>query len=296
MRPRARRRIVAAALALAVCPQGASAHFERFVTSSRRVALGGAFVTVVDDASAAVIEPAALVQVPAWSIVSTYNRPYGLSDVDEAFAAAALRVDAVGVFGAAWHYTGLRDVMTESVFTFAFARDVIRTSEDASLSVGASVDVARVAARDRFDAGATAVTGGAGLLLRPFPVIGIAYAVRNITEPELDLVAGGGATAVGRSQAWGLSYWWHQRVTLSLERRRDYMGWKSHVGVEVDMGPFLALRSGMGDGAAAGGIGVAWRGVTLDAGFSSHEFLGSSYILTVGYSPRAPVNPYAQTP
>lgn len=284
------------ALAVLLMTAPAEAHFESTVSSSRQQSLGGAIVSVVDGAGAAVVNPAGLVQLHGWSVTSTFSRPYGVTDLDEAFAAAGVNIDRVGTFGVAFHYVGLRDVMSESMVTVAFARDLIRTSEDASLSVGGSVDFARVAVHDRFDVSENGVTGGASVLLRPFPAIGVAYAMRNIVEPEFDLVAGGGKTTLERTQSWGLSYRWHQRVTMVYERR-DHVGeWRDHVGVEIDLGPHLVLRSGVGNGLAAGGIGLGWCGVAVDAGFSSHEYMGSSYVVTVGYSPPAPANPYAQNP
>lgn len=287
--------LVAVVLAV-VSAAPAHAHFENPVASSRQLALGGALVSVASDATAAVINPASLVQLHRWSVVSTYQRPYGVADLDEAFAAAAFRADNIGAVGVAVHYTGLRDVMSETMVTLALARDLIRTSEDASLSIGASVDLARVSVSDRFDASESVASGGAGLLLRPFPAIGVAYTMRNITEPDIDLLDGGGSTPLERTQAWGLSYVWHQRVGFIYERKHDGSHWRDHVGIEVDLGPNLDIRSGVGRGLAAGGVGISWRGMTLDAGFSSHEFLGSSYVVTVGYAPPAPANPYAQTP
>jgi hypothetical protein len=274
----------------------AGAHFEETVASSRQIGMGGAVVSVAADATGAVINPAVLVQVYRWSALSTYRQPYGVGDLDEAFAAAALRLEGLGAAGIAVHPVGLRGVMSESVVTLALARDVIRTSEDASLSVGVSLDYARVSVSDRVDASAGVLTGGAGVLLRPFPGIGVAYAVRNLREGAFDLADGGGKTTLERGQSWGLSYLWHRRVTVSYQRRDDGGRWRDHLGVEVDMGPYLDLRTGLGRGSATGGVGVSWKAITLDAGFSSHEFMGSSYVVTVGYTPPAPANPYAQTP
>lgn len=286
--------ILIALLAAAASP--ARAHFERPVSSSRQLAMGGALVSLVDDASAAVVGPASLVQLHRWSAVATYQQPYGVGDLDEMFAAAAIRVPGIGAAGVAVHHVGLRDVMSESVITLALARDLIRTSEDASLSLGASVDYARVSVSDRLDASDGVVTGGAGVLLRPFPAIGLAYSVRNIYEGEFDLAAGGGTTTLERTQSWGASWVWHQRVAVSWERRNDEGRWRDRLGVEVDLGPYLDVRSGVGAGTAGGGIGISWGNVSVDAGYSSHEFLGATYVITLGYTPPAPVNPYAQNP
>ena len=93
------------------------------------------------------------------------------------------------------------------------------------------------------------VSGAASILLRPFPSIGIAYAMHNVTEPDIDLLAGGGSTPLERTQSWGLSYVWHQRVGMVYERRHDGSHWRDHVGVELDLGPSLDVRTGVGRGA-----------------------------------------------
>ena len=108
-----------------LCGTDAGAFFERPVVSSRQLALGGALVSMTSDASAAVINPAALVELHRWSALSTYQRPYGVADLDEAFAAAAVNVDGLGAAALAVHYTGLRDVMSETMITLALARDLI---------------------------------------------------------------------------------------------------------------------------------------------------------------------------
>ncbi len=251
---------------------------------------------VVDGAAAVMINPAALMQSPRWSVMTTYNQPHGVSGLDEGYAAASVRFDRIGAFGLAMHHVGLRDVTSENLVTVAYARDIMRTSEDASLSVGINVDFARVAVEDRFDVSESNVTGGASILLRPFPVIGLAYTTRNLSEPEFDLVPGAGKTTLRRVQTWGVSYWWHRRVTVVYERRNDTGHGEDHFGVEFDMGPYLDVRAGLARGQAAGGIGIEWNNVGLDAGFSSNEFMGASYVVSVRYAPPRPVNPYAQKP
>lgn len=270
-----------------------SAHFERIFTSSRPAALGGAFVSIADDPSAVVINPAGLTQLTRFALIASVLRPYGVSDLEESFFAVSLPLP-VGTAGVSWHRLAVDDVMSEDLITLSFARDLIRTSQDASLSVGASMDLARVAFSRPYDAGKSAVTAGLSVLLRPFPIIGVGYAVRNVNESHFDLLPGGGRTDLDRQHTWGVAYHWQSRIAFNVQRRtKPGKGWTNSAGLEVTVGRELRLRTGVLGRYATGGVGVFWRGVSVDIGLSTHEFLGSTYVVTIGYSP--PVfNPYAQ--
>lgn len=293
--PRRRPAAPAAAFVLAVLlATPAEAYFERVIPSARTTALGGAFVAIADDPAAVLANPAGLALMRRAGGLATYHRPYGVADLDDAYAAAALPV-RVGVAGASWHYLGLRGAMSENLLSLAFARHLISTTQDASLSVGLSVDFARVAA-DAPGSSDDFVTGGFGVLLRPFPMIGLGYSVRNLREGDLRLIDGGPGTALRRQQAWGASYKWHDRVTLAVERRQEAdKRWRNHAGVEIVTHPNLHLRAGADGRYLTAGFGVLWRGIRLDATMASHDLLGSTYVLSIAYLPKVK-NPYAQSP
>ena len=274
----------------------AGAHFERVTTSSRTEALGRAFIAVADDANSAWFNAAGLANLDRFEILATYRRPYSVGDVDEGYAAIAVP-SPTGVVGASWFYRGLQGVMGENLLTLSFGRDLVRTVEDASLSVGANIDYSRVSVSDRFNQSDGAVTFGLSAHMRPFPMIGVGYAVRNLNESTLHLVPGGVGTELRRRHSWGLSYFWARRLILSFERRQDSNGdWRDHGGMELRLGRLVALRSGLDGRYATMGMGIVWSGVAFDVGVSSHASLGASYIFTIGYGPPRPVNLYEQTP
>lgn len=265
------------------------AHFEHLLLSTRTVSLGGSFVAIADDPSATVDNPAGLAGIPAFAVMTTYQRPYGVDGLDEGVIAAAVPTRAVSA-GASWFHRGLAGAISEDLFTLGVARDLKRTSEDASLSVGASLDLARVSVTG--GNAATALAFGAGVLLRPFAFIGLGYSIRSINQPDIDLVPGGGATPLRRSQAVGLAYYWQQRVVFTAETREDPDGvWRAHGGLEVVAAPHLTLRAGLDGAHAAAGAGLSVRGVTLDVGMSTHETLGASYLVTLRYA-----RPHAEVP
>jgi len=290
------RLISATVVFLCVAATTSHAFFERIVASSRSEALGGSFVAVADDATATWFNAAGLTSLSHYQLMATYVRPYAVGDVGQGYTVAAVPT-SIGVFGASWFYRGLRDVMSENLLSVSYARDLLRTAEDASLSVGATLDYARVSVTDRFNASDDAFTVGLSAHMRPFPMIGVGYAVRNLNESDLHLVDGGLGTTLKRQQSWGLSYFWAQRLILSYERRQDTRGvWRNHGGIELKLGGHVELRSGLDGRYATMGMGVNWSGIMFDVGLSSHESLGATYIFSIGYGPPKPVNPFAQMP
>ncbi|HEX5132192.1 MAG TPA: hypothetical protein VFX92_06885 [Candidatus Krumholzibacteria bacterium] len=288
-------RVAAVALAAAIAAAWTGvchAYFENALLSARTASLGGAFVALADDPSAAVDNPAGMAGIYAPSFLFTYQRPYGVAGLNEGFVAAVIPVRVV-TLGAGWFHRGLDGALSEDRLTVSAARDLKRTSEDASLSVGVAVDVARVSASAGFDDAATAVGAGASVLLRPFAFIGIGYNARSLNQPDIDLVAGGGVTALRREQALGLSYYWQDRLTVTVETHESADGsWRPRGGFELQVSNHLALRGGIDGTRAAAGFGAGWHGVELDAAMRSHETLGASYLLSVRYSRPRPEVPY----
>ncbi len=254
--------------------------------------MGGAFVAVADDPSVVVDNAAGLSGIPTLSFLATYNRPYGVDFLDEGYLAAVIPLPGFAM-GASWFHRGVADALTEDVITLSLARDVKRTSEDASLSVGATVDLLRVAVGDEFDTAETAVTFGASVLLRPFSFIGLGYSIRNIVEPSFDLVDGGGDTPVSRAQAVGLSYYWDQRLLATVESRQDIDGdWNTRGGLELRIESHVLLRGGLDGGHVTTGAGINTHGFTLDLAMSSHDELGATYLFTLRYARPKPAAAY----
>lgn len=270
-------------LVLAVA-RDAQAHFERVVLSARSASLGGAFVAVADDPSAVVDNAAGIAGITAPSFLATYHRPYGVDGLDEGCLSAVVPVSGV-TLGASWFHRGVHDALSEDLVSLALARDLKRTSEDASLSVGATVDLARVSAELDGATARTAITFGAAVLLRPFAFIGLGYSVRNLNEPSFDLIAGGGDTRLRRAQAFGVSYYWEQRLLATAEWRQDAEGdWRARGGLELRVENHVLLRGGLDGGRASTGVGIRAGGVTADIAMASHDDLGATYLFTLRYA------------
>jgi hypothetical protein len=252
--------------------------------------LGGAFVSIADEPSATVINSAGLAQIRTASFLSSFARPYELSDLEEHFVAAVVPV-GFGKLGLSWHRFGLRGVTSEDLFTIAFGADYIRNSQDASLSFGGSVDVARVAYSNKYTDAKTVVTGGLSVLLRPFPIFGIGYSIRNLGQPAFDWVPSDGATRLEATQAFGFSYFYQRWAVFVYERSMGQDGkWTDKFGVEVNAVDQLKIRGGMNSGDVTGGLGVTVSRIVVDAGVTGHDVMGLTYYISVGFS-LPPKNP-----
>jgi len=281
-----KRRVATGALlvALLACARGAHAHLEHPLLSTRTASMGGAFVALANDPSATVDNPAGLAGLATVSLLATWNRPWGVEGLNEGYLAASVPTPWMTV-GVSWFHRGLDDALGEDLVTLAVARDLKRTSEDASLSVGASVDFARVSAQGDIDDSDDAIAFGAGVLLRPFAFIGVGYSIRNANQPDLHLVDGAPGTALKRSQSVGLAYYWQERMVVTVETREEADGeWRSRGGLELRAGNHVLLRSGLDATRVAVGVGLVWRAFALDAGMTGHEALGASYLLTLRWA------------
>ncbi len=270
--------------AILFLPLHADAFFERLVVSSRAAALGGAFTGVADDPSALLYNPAGMTSVAGFSFLATATRPYGVDGLDETAFACTVPVGGARA-GIAWHRLALRGVESENLFSLGFAWDYIRTSQDASLSFGGTIDLASVSFADRYHESGSLVTGSLGVLLRPFPIIGIGYVVRNVIPGEFDLISGGTSTRLERTHVWSLAYHWKRMATIVFDRARSQDGrWSNRVGLEADVHENLVLRSGVDGSNVNGGFRIRRGELFFDIAVSSKGEAGTSYLLSVGYS------------
>lgn len=274
--------LVVAAMGLALAAADAGAYFERIYLSSRAYALGGAFVALADDASATIVNPAGLTQVPMYNLLGTAANPYEISDLGEYYFAAAIPT-RFGSFGVSWHRFVLESVTAEDLISFAYGRDLIRTTLDASLSVGASLDVSRVSYNQVYPS-KTVATGSLSILLRPFPVIGFGYNIRNLGQPRFEWIAGGGSTVLRATQTFGFSFFVQRNLVVLYDRELGQdRKWRERFGIEFRAGESLVFRTGLDGGDVTGGIGINVSTVSLDAAMSAHDVLGYTYLLTVGF-------------
>lgn len=279
MRGRAARGI--AASILVALAQPARAWFESDAAGARAAALGDAFVSVADDASALYWNPAGLVQMPRHEILLSSDRIAPVAGVHVDFAAAAAHVSFATV-GVAWRHLGVDGAVSEDWLAVGIARTWIRRSLGAFISTGLTVAMARVGLDSPpsvpgLHDSDTGFAVNAGALLQPIPNVTAGVVVRHIGQPEFDLQEGGETTRLDAEVDWGLSLRWREDARLHVARVRTASGFsRTRVGAEIQVAGPLALRCGASRDAWTGGIALTLERVTLDWAYRADADLGAT--------------------
>jgi len=254
--------IVVAMLAAA---SSAEASLDRSSGSARSRAMGGAFVSVVDDGSALFINPAGMVTIGGIGVALDYAEPPEDGVRRETRIGVHVPVRRTSV-GAGWFRQSLSGDAELERFVAGAARVIASGTQGSFLAVGAGASVARSAGGEGAGADRSAESKAgvdAGVILRPLPVISIGYSIENALGAR---IRGTGPGAWPRVQRWGASYSWEEKVILSFEGEWSGGSRRLRYGVSVKAAAPVELMAGFSDGSGSGGI--RWIGRRVRAAVS----------------------------
>jgi len=247
---------------------------------SRGLALGGAFASVADDASAVFWNPAGY----GWITRRQVQVSRGTDNLDfgESFAAVAWPDWRWGTVAASARHFGTdgieqrdaRNVLlnddlqdSETEFAFGYGR-----AFGPAWSLGASAKLQRQSLAGYVG---SALGADLGVTVRPLSAIGsnapwsdrlaVALAVRNAIAPSirLDRESVPDPTTVRTGMSW------HERFGLAaieIEKAPD-VGARLHAGLELVPHPLMALRIGSDNGTLTAGAGMHWQDLSIDYAF-----------------------------
>lgn len=242
-----------------LCLFGASAEAQIDESSAvaRSRAMGGALVSLADGPGALFVNPAGIVVSPAYAIYGDYAEPGGASGGNEsrvAFAAGSGNTRG----GMGWYRLGSGSGV-DNLVAVSVAHRLVEGAQGSFLSIGASATIGGVI-RDGADPderdSSWKVSGDAGVILKPLPVLAFAYSISNITDARVGPADDG--ESWHRAQRWGASYFWEDRVVLSCAAQRLASRTTSHYGIGVKTAVPLELLAGFSDGNVTGG--ARWTG------------------------------------
>ena len=237
----------------------AQARFENASAVARSQAGGGAFVSLADDASALFVNPAGIGLAGPFAGYVDYAEPAGSAGARESRLAACMTAGKTS-FGLGWYRQG-RAAGSDNLFLAGAAYRLLEGTQGSLISLGANAAVGRASGQW--------TACDVGVIVRPLPVISLAYAAGNVFGVD----AGGGRaeTPWRRVQRWGASYFWEDRVVLSFTEEHSAGRTIPHYGINVKTAVPVELMAGFSDGGASGG--VRWTGARCGAviAFSADE-------------------------
>ncbi len=269
---------------------------------NRALAMGGAFVSISDDASAPVWNPGGLGFVQRMELQGTHAS-VGLIDLDEEFASFAMPSWRWGAAALSFRRFAVEGIEPRDDRNAIIGPDIADHESELKLSYGRSIADAwsvggALSFRRHSLSGFTASGVGfdLGAISRPGLALGkdgewatrlqVGAVVRNAVEPKIRLdreeVSDPATFQVGASYRYDLPHEIDVLGALDVEKSSK-SAWSPLAGIEVGVLGHLALRTGWNPDRWTAGAGVQWRGVAVDYVLEDNE-LDTVHRLGVGLS------------
>jgi hypothetical protein len=243
--------------------------FNGTVSSTRSMAMGGAFSPLADDITALVVNPAGLINTGGVVLYGDYMQTGDESGPWEGKLFGGFEKWGI-VFGGAGSQKSYGDGTTEGQLSAGFAINVMSGSVGSFISIGGALRAGRVAfdledgcvpcgtSPGRYSY--NALTADLGMMIRPLPFISFSASTENISETGF----GSGEYYIpwDRTVRIGAAWLHEDRFTVSWERR--YMGDRvtNHFGFGLRTAIPLEIMAGMTEERVYGGArwdGGRWR-------------------------------------
>ena len=267
------KRLAAVSAVLVMLSVNASAEMpERFdgtISSTRSMALGGAFSPLADDITALVINPAGLINAGGIALYADYMETGGRAGPYEGKLFGAFEQWGI-IFGAAGSRKSYDDGTVEGQLSGGFAINILEGAAGSFISIGGALRAGRVA----FDleegcvpCGVTpgrysynALTADLGMMIRPLPFISFSLSTENVSETGFG--SGDYYIPWDRTVRYGVAWLHEDRFTVSWESRHIGDRVTNHFGFGLRTAIPLEIMAGMTSERVYGGArwdGKRWR-------------------------------------
>jgi hypothetical protein len=244
--------------------------FDGTISSTRSMAMAGAFAPLADDVTALMINPAGLINTGGAALYADYMETGGGSGPREGKLAGGFERWGI-VFATAGSNRRYDDGTTEGQLSAGFAVNVLSGSVGSFISIGGALRAGRVA----FDLeepcipcgtpggrySYNALTADLGLMVRPLPFISLSLSSENISETGFG--SGDYYIPWERTVRYGAAWLHEDRFTITWERRHAGEDETDHFGFGLRTALPLEIMAGMSSERVYGGArwdGGRWRG------------------------------------
>ena len=257
---------------------------------SRSIALGGAALARLDDASALYWNPAGLAALERGNLV-VMHAPIGYGDASQSYFGVAYPTFGAGSLGLGWvrlatggiaaydaASTPLGEIeFTESAFLFGYAARPRLGTLGRAIAIGVT---AKVLTQSLGDYSSTSAGLDAGLTVNPeqLPNLGLAVVMQDALapQPRLDRDADRIPSTLRLAGSYRLVA--GTNLALDVHGGADHLstvGWSPRYGIECTYRGALRLRLGGSRHGMAFGVGLGWSGYALDYAYVSQAGSGT---------------------
>ncbi|MBN2070969.1 MAG: hypothetical protein JW814_05880 [Candidatus Krumholzibacteriota bacterium] len=261
------------AVDIAVFPVRAEAYprndiFSGVRNSTRARAMSFSYLSLADDATALFYNAAGLSTIDERSVYLDFGEGGDVSrDIRGAFVLPFENMAlGAGVYRRDFDTSG-----NEKVFILGAAYRLAQGAEGSFLSFGISLRMNSLSSDDSggcdicpFDDMDTGISGDAGVMIRPLPMVSIAYVMENVHEREYD--NGTEKTKYERESRWGISLLWKDFLVMSWEKEISSGSDHDHFGLLFDSSVPLEMIAGFHKEKVTGGL--RWTGSRFNLGLS----------------------------
>jgi tetratricopeptide (TPR) repeat protein len=269
---------------------GGSQSVFAYGAGNRALSMGGAFVSVADDASAAIWNPAGLGFVQHREL-QVSHASVGAVDLNEQFATIAIPSWKWGGASAAFRRFAVDEIEARDDRNALIPGEISDHESEIKLSYGRAIGEAWSAGgsfnvRRQSLAGfsATGVGLDLGVLAQPALFFGresgwasrirTGIAIHNLIEPTLRLATDEVSDPAILRAGASYRHEWGGKLGLlgafDVEKSGE-TDWGSRLGFESTVLEYLALRAGWKDAGWSAGVGVRWKGASVDYVLEENE-------------------------
>ncbi len=259
--------------------------FDDYQPSARARGMGNAFTSVANDASALFYNPAGLAGTNNEIILgfsNLYNQKFSEYKTISGAITLPKALGALGI-GARMLDVDYEDVslMSERVWSMGYGVNIVKDIHS-TISFGISANLFELSFEDDDKDNAVGIDVSGLAVLHQRTSFG--FSITNLNNPKMGDT---NQNELPRKMAMGISYLPYDRVTTSIEMKKDFAKETEFMaGVESRLFDSFSIRAGVHQNPATWSAGASFyiSGIALDYAYTHHSVLDGTHYLNLGYS------------
>ncbi len=256
--------------------------FSNFIgmnSGARSIGMGNAYIALSDESISIFYNPAGLARINQFQIQASNQNLFGISDLHSNMVSIALPTSVLRS-GFAVQKINLEDAYSEQIIYLSLA-GIIKPNQ-IPIRFGLSLKHESVKVEDydgsnspkEFDL-------DIGFIIDFNQNLFFGYSAKNMLEPEFKFISNGDKLKI--QQSLGICYKWRSAVYFLADHVWDDLDSQWNFGSEIWFFDVFAARLGLFNESLTAGFGLRTKKWIVDSAVLSHEELGSTYRISLGF-------------